>query len=261
MNKRHYRNLTNIPPLIRLSLQLIEHAVEHILESTPFGSIVSLIHADQAVDLILKQKVMEIKPSIFKKGGRVIGIKEAIELIGHENIPESSDLEYIHALRNDCQHLGIILDINVSRYYVEKIRYFIARFTEDEFNMNYFKILGEEEQALNIGPQATPLVEPSFNELIDEAKSLYENKQHISSILMLFSAIEIYLDDFEVSADDKTTVEKLREYLKQHESPSKVEFVLENLRKIRNKAAHGELIINKEVDYIFDFIEWLKLIE
>ena len=128
-------------PLVRSALEVLEHGLWHFFRSTTTTDMkFALLHVDQAVELLLKERVRQGGLSIYKKGGKeTISIWAAYEILEIQlkcSIPEKADLELLHEERNSIQHKYSNPTAEDASFYVEKAVRFIDRFTRDELNLN-----------------------------------------------------------------------------------------------------------------------------
>ena len=99
----------------------------------------ALLHLDQAVELLLKERVRMFGQSIYKPGGKeTISIWAAHEALAKLNckIPEKADLELLHEERNSIQHKYANPSPEDAEFHFEKALTFILRFSKDELKVN-----------------------------------------------------------------------------------------------------------------------------
>lgn len=101
----------------------------------------ALLHVDQAVELLLKERVRAGGKSIHKPNNskETISIWGAYEVLTKElkvAIPEKTDLELLHEERNNIQHKYANPSPDDAAFHVEKAVNFIARFLKDELKID-----------------------------------------------------------------------------------------------------------------------------
>jgi len=127
-------------PLLRSAFEMLEHGLWHFFRSdTSTDMKFAILHIDQAIELLLKERVRMGRKSIYKNPKETISIWKAYDILQNElgcNIPERPDLELIHEERNNIQHKYANPSAEDASFYVEKSVAFIDRFTNDEMGIN-----------------------------------------------------------------------------------------------------------------------------
>ncbi len=128
-----------ISPLLRNALESLEHALDHYDLNTDRDRKFAILHADQAVELILKEKVRREKVSIFKKDKKTsVGLHEALEILSQKavSVPESTDLEMLHDERNRIQHQNSTPDVETTNFHIENAVRFMMRFLSTDLGLD-----------------------------------------------------------------------------------------------------------------------------
>jgi len=131
-------------PLLLNALESLEHALDHYLLNTPRDRKFAILHADQAVELILKEKVRSMGVSIYRKDGKTsIGLQESRDMLTKKQvaIPEINNLEMLHDERNKIQHLNSSPDAKLTDFYIEQAVKFMMRFLTQDLGLDLNKIL------------------------------------------------------------------------------------------------------------------------
>jgi hypothetical protein len=128
-----------LSPLLRSAMETLDHGLWHFLRSeTSTDMKFALLHVDQAVELLLKEKVRSAGRSIYKNPKETISIWGAYEILEKElgcKIPEKADLELLHEERNSIQHKYANPSPQDAAFHVEKAVAFIRRFLKDELGI------------------------------------------------------------------------------------------------------------------------------
>jgi len=98
----------------------------------------ALLHVDQAVELLLKEKVRASGKSIYKNPKETISIHGAYDIIINDlklSIPEKPDLELLHEERNNIQHKYASVSPEDAAFHVDKALRFLKRFLRDELQV------------------------------------------------------------------------------------------------------------------------------
>ena len=131
---------TRLSPLLRSAFEVLEHGLWHFLRSTTTTDMkFALLHVDQAVELLLKEKVRREGKSIYKNPKETITIWGAYSILENElrcNIPEKANLELLHEERNNIQHKYANPSPDDAAFHIENAMRFINRFVRDELGFN-----------------------------------------------------------------------------------------------------------------------------
>lgn len=131
---------TRLSPLLRSAFEVLEHGLYHFLRSdTTTDMKFALLHVDQAVELLLKERVRSAGYSIYKNPKETINIWRAYEILEQDVkcvIAEKPDLELLHEERNNIQHKYANPSPEDAGFHIEKAVTFIARFTKAELKIN-----------------------------------------------------------------------------------------------------------------------------
>src|SRR5208282_4713199 len=129
-----------LSPLLRSAMETLDHGLWHFLRSeTSTDMKFALLHVDQAIELLLKEKVRSAGKSIYKNPKETISIWGAYEILEKElecKIPEKADLELLHEERNNIQHKYANPNPDDTAFHVDRAMKFICRFTKDELKIN-----------------------------------------------------------------------------------------------------------------------------
>jgi len=140
MPKKASPNTAKLSPLLRSAFEVLEHGLWHFLRSnTSTDMKFALLHIDQAIELLLKERVRCGGKSIYKNPKETIGIWGAYDILEKElncKIPEKPDLELLHEERNNIQHKYANPSPDDTAFHVDRAMKFICRFTKDELKIN-----------------------------------------------------------------------------------------------------------------------------
>ena len=95
----------------------------------------ALLHVDQAIELLLKERVRSAGKSIYRNPKETITIWGAYDILEKElgcKIPEKADLELLHEERNSIQHKYANPSPDDAAFHVDRAMRFIRRFLKDE---------------------------------------------------------------------------------------------------------------------------------
>ena len=129
-----------ISPLLRSAFEVLDHGLWHFFRSqTTTDMKFALLHVDQAVELLLKERVRAGGKSIYKNPKETISIWGAYDTLANElhvAIPEKPDLELLHEERNNIQHKYANPSPDDAAFHIEKAMTFIRRFVQDELKID-----------------------------------------------------------------------------------------------------------------------------
>lgn len=98
----------------------------------------ALLHIDQAIELLLKERVRVGGKSIYKNPKETISILGAYDILERElncQFPEKPNLELLHEERNNIQHKYANPTSEDAAFHVDHAMKFINRFTKDELGL------------------------------------------------------------------------------------------------------------------------------
>jgi hypothetical protein len=128
-----------LSPLLRSAFEVLEHGLWHFFRSTTSTDMkFGLLHLDQAIELLLKEKVRSSGQSIYKNSKETISLWGAYEILQKQigcSIPEKADLELLHEERNSIQHKYANPSPEDTAFHVDRAMQFISRFVKDELGL------------------------------------------------------------------------------------------------------------------------------
>jgi hypothetical protein len=137
--KKKVKKNAKLSPLLLSAFEVLTHGLYHFLRSNTAKDMkFALLHLDQAVELLLKERVRAGGISIYKNPKETITIWGAYDILDqrlHVAIPEKPDLELLHEERNNIQHKYANPSSDHAAFHVEKAMVFIRRFTKDELKV------------------------------------------------------------------------------------------------------------------------------
>lgn len=142
------KSTPRLSPLLRSAMEVLEHGLWHFLrsETTPDMKF-AILHVDQCVELLLKERIRLGGISIYKNPKETINIIAAYSIIDEKikcPIPEKPDLELLHEERNNIQHKYANPSPEDSAFHIENALKFIKRFLKDELNTNIEDFIPKE---------------------------------------------------------------------------------------------------------------------
>jgi len=140
---------SSLSPLLRSAFEVLEHGLWHYLRSnTTTDMKFALLHLDQAIELLLKEKVRSEGHSIYKNPKETITIWGAYEILENKigcKIKEKPDLELLHEERNNIQHKYSNPTPEDATFHVGNAMKFIERFVSQELKLNLYDFISREQ--------------------------------------------------------------------------------------------------------------------
>jgi hypothetical protein len=137
-----------LSPLLRSALETLDHGLWHYMRSDTTTDIkFALLHVDQAIEMLFKEKVRSAGKSIYKNPKETITIWGAYDILERElgcKIPEKPDLELLHEERNSIQHKYGNPSPEDAAFHIEKAMLFIRRFLKDELGLDISDFVSSE---------------------------------------------------------------------------------------------------------------------
>ena len=140
---------SRISPLLRSAFEVLEHGLWHYLRSSTTTDMkFALLHIDQAIELLLKEKVRSEGHSIYKNPKETITIWGAYKILEDDvgcKIKEKPDLELLHEERNNIQHKYSNPSPEDAAFHVENAMKFIDRFVSKELKLNLYDFIPRDQ--------------------------------------------------------------------------------------------------------------------
>lgn len=137
-----------LSPLLRSAFEVLEHGLWHFLRSTTATDMkFALLHVDQSIELLLKEKVRSSGKSIYKNPKETITIHAAYSIIESElscKIPEKPDLELLHEERNNIQHKYANPSPEDAAFHIDRAMKFVNRFLKEELGYELCDYISSE---------------------------------------------------------------------------------------------------------------------
>lgn len=128
-----------LSPLLRSAFEVLEHGLWHFFRSTTTADMkFAILHVDQAVELILKERVRSGGHSIYKNPKETIAIWGAYDILENKldcTVPEKPDLELLHEERNNIQHKYSNPSAEDAAFHIDRAVTFLDRFVRDELKI------------------------------------------------------------------------------------------------------------------------------
>ena len=131
-------------PLLRSAVEVLEHGLWHFSRSDTATDLkFALMHVDQAIELVMKERVRAGGRSIYKAKNsketlNIYGLYDVLGELGCA-IPERADLELLHEERNAIQHKYLNPNPEDASFHLSKGLKFLSRFLKDELGEDIYE--------------------------------------------------------------------------------------------------------------------------
>lgn len=177
-----------ISPMLKHGLESFEHGLEHYLDGTERSRKFAILHVDQAIELFLKERVIQAGKSIYKSDGTTISIHEAFNSLKNEAaISERPRLEELHDVRNIIQHKGFLPDHGTTKFYIEIAYEFAKVFLVDELKLSIDQVLSSQHRSLMEG---TSVVKETPTELLENLETVKSSHSVVNQIFSAYTLLE-----------------------------------------------------------------------
>jgi hypothetical protein len=248
-------------PLFVSSSQLLAHSIELYTQGDERKYKFVILHLANAIELILKDRVIDLGISIYK-GHNTIGIWDAFSELAEADIqvPERPVIELLIDDRNTIQHRFGFPNGDAVFYYLDHVLRFFRRFLSEEYNVDLVEVmrLYVDDKALAV----VGLVEENETAVLERLFKLSPE----SAVIQVFNIIEHKLLELLLNAKGVKHKDALmfynvgvkfllkemviRGFLKQ-ESVDNFDF----LRRMSNKAVHSAHFDNSLIN------EWRQALD
>jgi len=236
-------------PLLSSGLEVMEHAIEHLKMGTERDMKFAVQHADNAVELLLKELARFKRIRLINKSGQPISYYQCIERLENKGvgIPELTDIDLLHTERNSTYHRGSQPDKERAEWLVYDVALrFVERVCKDElgFDINNFS------PAFKLPQEVKEEIKETRSEIVNmylvDALNAFDAKDYSGAVIGAYSGLEAFfreLSSREIrSHHDILKVMKEKGIALDDFAPD-----LEYLYRLRNRAAHGDTNVTKEV--------------
>jgi len=235
--------------MLKHAIESFEHGLQHFLEDTEISRKFALLHVDHAIELMIKEKIVQQGMSIYKGEGKTIGFFEALGKFDETRVPERPRIEELRDFRNTVQHKGLTPDYYTTEFYVREAYQFIERFMKDKLGIEIEEYVPKTYIQLMEGTKTLALpVDSRIKDMLLNAEKLFSIGNYEVAVVSGFIALESVLREItDETGRRTTTMRSLVEFTQQSgllNSRDHAEF--RNIRAIRNEAVHGIGKISKE---------------
>ncbi|MHB0966518.1 MAG: hypothetical protein ACYC36_08700 [Bellilinea sp.] len=258
-------NYKGISPVLRHAMESFEHGVFHYLDGTEISRKFAFLHIDHAIELILKEYVVRLGESLYRKDGKTIGLYDAYSILETKGvfIPEKPRLEDLHDFRNIVQHKGLTPDEQTTEFYVIVAYKFVKRFLHDELALELDLYL---PHAYTRTMEGVETIEGNLSNEVKkrllDSEQLFSSGTYEMAVISAFTALEISLRRKFQENQSIPLVNLFRQLVDNGKVKEEVWIKFKHATKLRNKAAHtgggiSKSEARKALDDLNSFVEIL----
>lgn len=238
-------------PLFQSAMELLGHSVTHFNGTSELDRKLVILHLSNAVELLLKDMVLDSGESIYKNPKETITIHGCIDVLAGKKVtvPLLNKLELLIDERNALQHRFGSPNELTAIFYMNVATEFFRSVLKQHYNQDFDELLGQfaDEKDLVALRMREPVNDSELENLKKLAKvhplgALLSAIAYLEKAILKFGSqvgiVDRYLISTPISA----------RYLEVNgiELPNGLRERLENTRRLRNLAAHGRAEPTKE---------------
>jgi len=230
-------------PMFKHAVESFQHGLEHHLDGSERSRKFALLHIDQAVELMLKEKIVQLGKSIYKTDGSTLSLHESFRSLKDMSLPEQPRLEELHDLRNTVQHKGLTPDAESTKFYIETAYFFIKRFLQEELGVRFGAIIPDNCRIPMEGPKIRDV--NGVLSLLQLAKDMADPAE---KILTTYTALERAIDSIAEPSDAPISFRgTFRQIMEgKGESPEKIKPYLGKILSLRSQVVHSDYVPSPE---------------
>lgn len=255
-------------PLFQSSIELLGHSIEHFNTGNELDRKLVILHLANAIELILKDTILDQGISIYKNPKETITISRSLEILSDQDfkLPLLNKVELLIDERNALQHrFGSPNELTTIFYMDVAYEFFKILLKE-----NYDEEIDELLQQFTDGSvlAAFKLRQPTDDSELEKLKkvaTVHPLGAYLSAMNYYETLVRTFIDEFKLDRPFgplNYTHRMLTNFLGIN-IPDELERKLIDLRRHRSAVTHGKSDVSKEdvvnaVDIINEFEDLLK---
>jgi len=231
-------------PLFQSAMELLGHSISHYNGKKELDRKLLILHLANAVELILKDLVLDSGESIYKNAKETITIQGCLSSLKEKNVslPYLNKIELLMDERNALQHRFGSPNELTSIFYMNIAQEFFKSVLKEHYGQDYDEMITQFADEIDL--VAFKLGAPENDQELEKLQELA--KIHpLGALLSAWSYFEKSTDEFsqEVGMDFRRSfvMELQAGRLERFgiDVPDDLRMNIDKIRKIRNMAAHG----------------------
>jgi len=250
-------------PLFTSALELHAQAVELYATKRQRNFKFAILHLANAVELFLKDALLDLGQSIYRTPKETIGIWDAFRLLEQHGVtvPRKPHLELLIDDRNTIQHRFGFPDDQATFYYIDEVAKFLRQFLADRYSFRFEEEIPNYLDAQHlplIGLAATPSVNLTAMLELSPATAVIEAYKDLEARLLSFASGKE--EQLPPSLARRLLPRILNALVQAQYIPNDASQNIEFLSKARNAAAHGRQPFDAKqaVDVYLDLVPKLE---
>lgn len=237
-------------PLFVSSIELIAHGIDLYTQGNSKKYKFVILHLANAIELILKDKVVDSGQSIYKENNKqTIGIWESFKALDASgiHIPERPVIELLIDDRNTIQHRFGFPNAESVFYYLQQTLSFFNRFLNEYYGVDLREVLLLHTSVENLRIVGLEKDENSELEALDELFKLAPESAVLHVWSLLEKRLAPHLSDENIKGKLPIMLWHHKDFKKRLTQLCEAKLVDENvfnefsvLRAMRNRAAHSQ---------------------
>ena len=233
-------------PLFQSSMELLGHSISHFNASAELDRKLVILHLANAVELLLKDLVLDAGESIYKNPKETITIHGCLQVLKDQDVslPFLNKIELLIDERNAFQHRFGSPNELTSIFYMNIATAFFREVLSDHYNLDFDETLEQFADANDL--HLFRMREPSDEGELENLKKLAQ-VHPLGALLSAMAYLERAISDF------ATYIGIERRYMMRPVGmisprildryglviPQDLQREMDDLRRLRNMAAHG----------------------
>lgn len=253
-------------PLFQSAMELLGHSISHYNGKKELDRKLVILHLANAVELILKDLILDSGRSIYKNPKETITIQGCLSALEEEKIdlPFINKIELLIDERNALQHRFGSPNELTSIFYMKIAQEFFHSVLKKYYDQDYDEVISQFTDENDLA--AYKLGEPSNDQELQKLQDLAQIHP-LGAFLSAWSYLERTIEDFVAEADLNYNrrlpfmVELSRGRLSRFgiDIPVDLRERIDHMRQVRNLAAHGRVEPSKaQVVELIQSIEELE---
>lgn len=232
-------------PLFQSAMELLGHSISHYNGKKELDRKLLILHLANAVELILKDLVLDSGESIYKNAKETITIQGCLSSLKEKNIslPFLNKIELLIDERNALQHRFGSPNELTSIFYMNISQEFFKSVLKQHYGQDYDEIISQFTDEVDL--VAFKLGAPENDQELEKLQELA--KIHpLGALLSAWSYFEKNADQFakEIGLDYRRRPFVMELHSNRLERfgidvPDELRYKIDKIRKIRNMSAHG----------------------
>jgi len=237
-----------VSPILTSGLELLEHGIKHLRLGSNQDLKFAVMHADNCVELVLKEISRYKGIRIIDKKGQSIGYYDCVNELQSKGvlIPELPDIDLLHTERNSIYHLGSQPDKKKAEWLVFGVALgFAKRICKDVLGYDITRFSNAFDRVALMNEELTTLRKAIVQTYLSDAVWAYDNGMYKECVVTSYSGIEAYLGNA-IPIDVRSNLDMMQKLVEDGLITQETLDDFKKLREIRNAVVHGASDSTKE---------------